>query len=193
MRDPAHVVVAWVIGGIVAGFLVAIGGAAFIAGVLGQQPLAAMLAGVLTAIVIAGFGVVMPARTARGARVLEEIKGFEEFLRRVEKDRFERVIRTPEMFEKYLPYAMAFGVEGNWARAFDDIYREPPDWYRGSTIHGFRSPLFVSNMTRMATLTGGAMTSAPRSSSSSSGFGGGSFGGGGFSGGGFGGGRAGGF
>jgi uncharacterized membrane protein YgcG len=194
LRDPTHVQVAWLLGGLGAGFVVAVGGAAFIAGVLGQQPLAAIVAGVATAIVIAGFGFAMPARTARGARVLEEIQGFEEFLRRVEKDRFDRVIRTPEMFESYLPYAMAFGVEKNWARAFDDIYREPPDWYRGSSLHGFRSPIFVSNMARMATVTGGAMTKAPRSSSSSSGFGGGgSFGGGGFSGGGFGGGRVGGF
>src|SRR5690606_42077384 len=124
------------------GLVVAVGGAAFIAGVLGQQPFAAIIAGILTAIVIGGFGLVMPARTKRGARVLEEILGFEEFLRRVEKDRFDRVIRTPEMFEKYLPYAMAFGVESNWARAFADIYREPPDWYHGTSMHGFHAPVF---------------------------------------------------
>jgi uncharacterized membrane protein len=162
--------------------------------VLGQQPPQAILAGALTTIVIAGFGLVMPARTVRGARAIEELLGFEEFLRRVEKDRFERVVRTPEMFERFLPYAMAFGVEDSWARAFDDIYREPPDWYRGTSVHAFRSQLFATNMARMATVTSSAMTAAPRSSASSSGFGGGSFGGGGgFSGGGFGGGRVGGF
>src|SRR5690606_24888161 len=40
LRDPAHVVILWVIGGIAAGFVVAFAGAAFITGVLGQQPIA---------------------------------------------------------------------------------------------------------------------------------------------------------
>lgn len=177
--------------GVAIGALVALGGGLLTERMLGHGGGAAVIAGVLTAVVIIGFGMAMPARTVRGTRVLESLLGFEEFLRRVESDRFERVIKTPELFEKYLPFAMALGVEKNWSTAFDDIYATPPEWYHGSSPHGFRCHAFAGNLSRMATVTAGAMQSAPRSSSSSSGFGGG--GGGGFSGGGFGGGGVGGF
>jgi hypothetical protein len=192
LHHPTNVRVGWIVAGVLVGLVIGVGGTAVVVRLLGQQPLAAIVGGILSALVIGGFGLVMPARTRRGVRTIEEIKGFEEFLRRVEKDRFERVIRTPQMFERFLPYALAFGVEKNWARAFDDIYREPPDWYRGRRFdQHFHAALFTTNLSQMATVTGAAMTTAPRSSASGSGFSGG--GGGGFSGGGFGGGSAGGF
>jgi hypothetical protein len=147
----------------------------------------AVIAGVLTAIAIGAFALAMPARTVRGARALEQVLGFEDFLRRVESDRFERVIKTPELFEKYLPYAMALKVDQNWCRAFKDIYREPPQWYAGGRHDTFSIYALNSSLHRMTAATGAAMTAAPRSSSGSSGFSGGS------SGGGFGGGGGGGF
>ena len=149
---------------------------------------AGILAAVLTALPIIGFGMVMPARTVKGARQLEHVLGFQEFLNRVESDHFRRMIDSPEMFERYLPHAMALQVEKKWARAFEDLYKEPPDWY--SSPHGrtFRPTLFVSHLGSMSHRVGSAMTSQPRSSGGS-GFGGG----GGFSGGGFGGGGGGGF
>jgi uncharacterized membrane protein len=128
----------------------------------------------------------MPARTQKGTRALEEALGFEEFLRRVEKDRFDRVVKTPEMFEKYLPFAMALGVEQNWANAFADIYTTPPQWYRGGSFQSFHSRAFVGGLNQMSTRAAAVMASAPRSSGGS-GFSGGS------SGGGFGGGGGGGF
>ena len=198
LYHPRHVRVGFLVGGIVTGALVAIPGALFLEEVLGQQPSVALTAGILTALIVAAFGMLMPARTKRGTRVFERLRGFEEFLRRVESDRFEKVIKTPEMFEQYLPYAMAFGVESNWATAFDDIYQSPPDWYHGGDVggpnlHVFRAHAFTGGLSRMSSVTGTTMTSAPRSTSGSSGFGGGGFGGGGFSGGGFGGGGVGGF
>ena len=51
----------------------------------------------------------------------------------MEEERYKKMITSPEMFEKFLPYAMAFGVEEKWANAFEDIYREPPQWYVGGT------------------------------------------------------------
>ena len=62
---------------------------------------AVILAVVLTAVPIIGFGMVMPARTIKGARQLEHILGFQEFLDRVEADHFRRMIDSPEMFERY--------------------------------------------------------------------------------------------
>jgi hypothetical protein len=80
---------------------------------------------------VAFFGWFMPSRTVRGTRELEKVLGFREFLTRVEADRLDRIVKTPAMFEKFLPYAMALGVEDNWAKAFEGIYNEPPTWYTG--------------------------------------------------------------
>lgn len=154
-------------------------GAAFIAGSSPGwiSPVALGAGAGVSAVVLIGFGLLMPARTHAGARAREASLGFREFLDKVESDRYKRMITSPEMFERYLPYAMAFGVEKRWARAFDDLYREPPDWYSGSGYGHFRASDFSSRMSTMATTTGSSMQSSPSSSGSGSG-GGGSSGGG---------------
>jgi uncharacterized membrane protein len=81
------------------------------------------------------------------------------------------------MFERYLPFAMAFGVEQNWARAFQGIYREPPRWYVGTNVSTFDLGGFSSRLSDLSSRAESAMTSSPRSSSGS-GFSGGSSGGG---------------
>lgn len=149
------------------------------------------LSGLAASLIVVGFGWIMPARTIRGARALEQILGFEEFLTRVESDRFARVIKTPQMFEKFLPFAMALGVEQNWVRAFEGIYTTPPTWYQGTNLADFRPRRFVGSLSQMSATTGAVMTSAPRSSSGSGFSSGGSSGG--RSGGGFGGGGGSGF
>jgi uncharacterized membrane protein YgcG len=148
---------------------------------------AAFVACILSAVIIGVFGHLMPARTVKGARALEGALGFEEFLDRVEGDRFKRVVRTPEMFERFLPFAMALGVERGWARAFEGIYTSQPDWYVGNYHGAFGPRMFAASLADLSSDAGSAMSSAPRSS------GGSGAGGGGFSGGGFGGGGGGGF
>ncbi|GKS65822.1 hypothetical protein YTPLAS72_31260 [Nitrospira sp.] len=149
-----------------------------------------LAAGLLSGLIIVGFGWSLPARTVRGTRVLEQVLGFEEFLTRVESDRYARVIKTPQMFERFLPFAMALGVEQNWVRAFEGIYTQPPTWYQGTDLASFRPVRFVGNLSQMSATTQAVMTSAPRSSGGS-GFSSGSSGG--RSGGGFGGGGGSGF
>lgn len=145
------------------------------------DPAAAVAGFVLSALIVGGFGVVMPTRTDSGARAQEAALGFKEFLSRVEQDRFKRMITSPEQFEKFLPFAMAFRVEQRWARAFEDLYREPPDWYHGRPGYRFRTTSFANSLNTMSMQAGKTMASSPSSSSSGSG-------GGGFSGGGSGGG-----
>jgi uncharacterized membrane protein len=152
-----------------------------------MSPVAFILAAVLSGVIVLAFGYFMPARTVAGARAYEDTRGFEEFLRRVDSDRYARVVKTPEMFERFLPYAMAFGVEAKWARAFEDIYKEPPTWYVGTNMSGFNARSFSSRISTLSTRAGSTMSSSPRSS------GGSGFGGGGSSGGGGGGGGGGGF
>ncbi len=183
---PDRVRTWWTAGAVTLGVPVAIAGAA-LGDRLGMAPLTFIVAALLSVLIVVFFGYHMPARTVAGARTYEGTRGFEEFLNRVESDRFARVVKTPEMFEQYLPYAMAFGVEAKWARAFEDIYREPPDWYVGTNMSGFNSRTFSARISSLSSQAGSTMSSAPRSS------GGSGFGGGGSSGGGGGGGGGGGF
>lgn len=149
-----------------------------------------LLAGViLSAVIVWLFGMHLAAKTVRGARTRVECLGFKEFMSRVDGDR----IRTmpPDTFEKFLPYAMAFGVEQYWAKAFDGLIKDPPSWYVGSGYgagYMWNPILFTSSMNTFTTSAYASFSSAPQSSSSGSAFGGGDSGGGGFSGGGFGGG-----
>ena len=135
----------------------------------------------------------MTAKTVAGARIRIAVLGFQEFLNRVDADRIKSM--SPDTFEKFLPYAMALGVEHNWAKAFDGIVKDPPSWYASPNGYVGFSPLFFSSsMHSMASDMHQVFVSAPRASSSGSGFrGGGGFSGGGFSGGGFGGGGGGAF
>jgi uncharacterized membrane protein YgcG len=137
------------------------------------------------------FARVMTAKTKQGARTQIAVLGFQEFMNRVDADRLK--IMPPDTFEKFLPYAMALGVEHHWAQAFAGIVKDPPSWYAapGGYVPGtaFNPILFSSAMHGMATDMHQTFVSAPRASSSGSGWsGGGGFSGGGFSGGGFGGG-----
>lgn len=186
LHRPDKVRRGYLIGGLIIGVLMVWGGG-LISRVFGIAPLTAVLAGFATGAIICGFGWFMPARTLQGARALEGTLGFEDFLGHVEADRMDRTIRTPEMFEKFLPFAMALGVEKKWVGAFQDIYRQPPEWYRGSYGPNFYPIGFVHDLDQMSARAGAVMASAPRSS------GGSGFSGGGFSGGGFGGGGGGGF
>ena len=143
-----------------------------------------IIAGLISAIIVLIFAQIMPARTESGTRALEQVLGFEEFLRRVESDNLKRVIiGHPELFDKYLPYAMAFGVEQQFARAFEGIYTEAPRWYVGPSMMNFSVGHFSSSMSHMSSVAATTMSSSPRSSSGS-GFGGGGGSGGGGGGGG---------
>ncbi|MDL1889443.1 DUF2207 domain-containing protein [Nitrospirales bacterium NOB] len=180
-QRPDRVKGGYMIGGIVLGTVLTFALAA-VADRYGMAPLSFFGAGILSGLIVVGFGRLMPARTLQGTRTLEGVLGFEEFLTRVEADRFERVVKSPELFEKFLPYAMALGVEKTWARAFESIVTTAPAWYHSSDLAQFRAGRFTSRMGDMASRAGSTMTSAPRSS------GGSGFGRGGSSGGGFGGG-----
>jgi len=186
LHRPDTVRQSYIGGGIVIGILmIVIGGA--VASRTGAAALPWIVSGVISAAVICIFGWFMPARTLTGARTLEKVLGFEDFLGRVEGDRIERIERTPELFEKYLPYAMALHVEKKWVQTFSGIAMQPPSWYQGPYGSGFVPYIFVSDLNMMSMQAASTMVSAPRSSGSSG------FGGGGMSGGGFGGGGVGGF
>lgn len=124
-------------------------------------------------------------RTEEGNRLMEEILGFRMFIKRAEKDRINRMVEEdPAYFYHILPYAMVFGITDKWARQFEHITLEPPDWYVGSAAY-FTTRSFCRSLERSSSSMASTMTRTPsssgRGSSSSSGgsSGGGSGGGGG--------------
>lgn len=154
---------------------------------------------VLSVIILLVFGFLMPARTVKGVETLERVKGLKMYLEIAEKDRIQKLqspdapyaaaagepVKTVELFEKLLPYAMVLGVEKQWAGQFESLYNTPPDWYSGNWTT-FNAVYLASSLNEGI---GAAvnMSFASPSSSSGSGFGGGGFSGGGGGGGGGGG------
>ncbi len=123
----------------------------------------------------------MPAKTNLGTEILEKVKGFRMYLHTAERFRMQKL--TPEMFEKFLSYAVVFGIEKDWANKFKDIYKGQPDWYEGYDSSRTWTPIYLANsLSKMNTVTTRVISSKPQSSSSGW-SGGGWSGGGGFSGG----------
>jgi uncharacterized membrane protein len=124
----------------------------------------------------------MPRRTAKGTAMTRRVAGF----RRVIETAEEHTARWAEqenVFTRYLPYAIVFGVTDKWARAFEALGEMPSDdlsWY--VTSRPFVIGEFASSLDNFSVTTSGVISSTP------SGSGGSGFGGGGFSGGGGGGG-----
>jgi hypothetical protein len=116
-----------------------------------------ILSAILTSAIVLGFGWFMPGRTINGARALAKVRGFASFLARVEKDHIERMEKSPELFEKYLPYAMALHVENKWAQVFASIAVRPPSWFRGRGGDFFSADL-VKDLSAMSKQTGNPVT-----------------------------------
>lgn len=142
-----------------------------------------ILAMILTGVLCIIYPFVVSIRTKLGAETRRHILGFKHFLSVTDKGRFDfhnAPDKKPEQFMKYLPFAIALGVENKWADQFKDIYITPPNWYAGSQVGNFTALSFVHDMSAFTAYSNSIAT--PKSS------GGGFSDGGGFSGGGGGGG-----
>ncbi len=127
------------------------------------------------------FGKIMPQKTEKGTEKYKILKGFKEFIEKVEKPVLEKMLEEdPMFFDRFLPYAIVMGVEKKWAEKFKDLIKEPPKWYEGDYGRGFSTVYFVSHLNSAVSNINSSFTSSPSGSGASSG--------GGFSGGGFGGG-----
>ena len=135
----------------------------------------------------------LKARTFTGRRVMDKIEGFKMYLATAEKDRLNVINppeKTPELFEKYLPYALALDVEQAWAEQFSDVLQRAsvageqyhPGWYSGSGWSNLGVTGFASSLSSSFSSAISSASTAP--GSSSGGGGGGSSGGGGGGGGG---------
>ncbi|MFA5008635.1 MAG: DUF2207 domain-containing protein [Candidatus Omnitrophota bacterium] len=137
----------------------------------------------------------LKAPTFQGRKIMDKIEGFKMYLSTAEKNRLNVLNppeRTPELFEKYLPYALALDVEQQWAQNFSDVLERAssqpqgykPSWYTG-TLYGINSANFALSLSAGFSSAISSSATSPGSSSGSgggvsSGSGGGGGGGGGW-------------
>jgi len=197
-KTPSHIYVngskvqSLVIGSILVSFFLAINPGVFVFAILGYKfgiifSATCVLYG-LSAIII-GAGTRL---SEKGLQAEWLLKGLLEYIHVAEEARIKFAnapAKTPETFEKLLPYAMVFGLEKEWAKQFEGIYTAPPTWYTGDTsLNTFSAIAFASNLEHFSSTTTSTLASSPVSAGSSDSFsgssGGGSSGGGGGGGGG---------
>jgi uncharacterized membrane protein YgcG len=181
-----------------------------------------LVLGIVTTVAV--FYEILKAPTISGRAVMDKIAGLRMYLDAAEQDRLEahtqqalnqpqELPRTLDLFEYFLPYAVALDVANQWAEQFKDIIEAAsidtesgsantyhPAWYHGSDWSAARIGAAAAGLSTAMSSAVAAAATSPSSSSSGgdffSGGGGGGFsggGGGGFSGGGGGGGGGGGW
>ena len=136
----------------------------------------------------------LKAPTLLGRRLLDEVEGFKRYVEIAEKHELDYRYpegRTPALFERYLPVAVALGIEQQWAEQFSEIIAAAaandgyaPVWYHGSHWQPDRLASFSNSL---GSALSGAVAASATAPGSSSGSGGGGFSGGGGGGGGGGG------
>jgi uncharacterized membrane protein len=105
--------------------------------------LSLLISGVLFLI----FSPFMPKRNKKGTETYWKILGFKEYINTAEKYRAQ-FYEKEKIFEKYLPYAIVFGLTKEWARAFEGIYTTSPSWYEGDFGPAFSTSSFADSIGR---------------------------------------------
>lgn len=150
-----------------------------------KMHLVAIAAAVIT-VVCAYISTKIRCYTAYGTQLIGEIIGFKEFINAAELPRLKALVEDdPKYFYNVLPFAYVMGLSDKWAKKFESIAVEPPEWYVGGHNSAFNTYLFMRTFNNNINTIHTNMVSVPQQQSG--GKGGFSFGGG-FSGGGGGGG-----
>jgi uncharacterized membrane protein YgcG len=166
---------------------------------VGTLPVAIIFVGIAAAVL---FHFLLKAPTKAGRALMDRVEGFRMFMKAVDSDRIQRLApppeKTPELFERFLPYALALDVEHAWASQFSSALAMAaapagssghstsgysPSWYSGAGMASFSPTDFTSSFSSSFS-SAVSSASAPTPSSSGSGGGGSSGGGGGGGGGG---------
>ncbi|MCL3862539.1 DUF2207 domain-containing protein [Actinotalea sp. K2] len=169
----------------------------FVAGVALTVVLAIWTSWALVGVAVVVLGVVLtsmsgtaPARTADGSAILAQAEGFRLYLETAEGDQL-RFEEGEDLFSRYLPYAVAFGITERWAQVFADLAAQgramvEPAWYTAPGYahgafwaHGATLGHELSSFTSLADTSLTAPTPGSSGSSGGGGFSGGGVGGGG--------------
>ncbi|HPI72108.1 MAG TPA: DUF2207 domain-containing protein [bacterium] len=133
----------------------------------------------------------LKAPSVTGRRVMDQLEGFKMYLTATEQSRWDTFYppdKTPALFEKYLPYALALDVEHEWSEQFARLFNDEQQfknglgWYQSGSWTGQGLTSFTSSFSSSFSSSISSASAAPGSSSGSGG--GGSSGGGGGGGGG---------
>ncbi len=135
----------------------------------------------------------LKAPTPQGRKIMDQIDGFKMYLAAAEKERWHALYppdKTPQLYEKYLPYALALGVEQEWSDQFAAVLQDAQylsnnvSWYQSnrSTVIGLADfgSAFGNSFASAISSSSTAPGSSSGSSGGSSGGGGGGGGGGGW-------------
>lgn len=130
------------------------------------------------------------APTLEGRRLMDRIAGFRQYLNTTEEKRLDALHppeKTPELFERYLPYAIALDTENRWTKRFETVLAaaaasgstdHETSWYSGFGDFWTNPTSFASSVGSSLTSTISSASSSPSSSSGGSSGGGGGGGGG---------------
>jgi len=129
---------------------------------------------IVASIVLLGVAGRFPARTGKGSAVLARVQGFRLYVATAEADQIAFQERE-QIFSRYLPYAMVFGLVDRWAGIFKDLAQPGTSglyWYSGAP--NWSMLFFAQSIGAFTTTTTGTIASQMPSASSGSGVLGGS-------------------
>lgn len=124
----------------------------------------------------------MIKKNQHGNRVFSELKGFKRFIKTAEENKLKMLLKeSPTYFESTMGFALSFGAFAVWAKKFEGLNTQPPDWYTSSSGNHFTMNNFSRSFNSSMSKASSTMVSSPSSSGSggSGGSSGGGFGGGG--------------
>jgi hypothetical protein len=97
--------------------------------------------GIVPFVAVAVIGVVvmlvakaMPKKSAKGAETAAKWRAFKRYLDDIEQ--YEQVGEATEIFNRYLPYAIAFGIERGFVTKFAAVGADAPEWFGGGMATG---------------------------------------------------------
>jgi len=128
----------------------------------------------LSSVIVVAFSVLMPRRSKEGAELLRRIKGFKLYMHTAERYR-QKFNEKENIFEKFLPYAIMFGITKEWTNKMKVIYGEEyfnsyhPVWFIGPNFTSFNVDSLASEISSMSSNMSSTISSSPSSSGSGGG------------------------
>jgi len=84
--------------------------------------------------------------TPKGAKVLQYLLGFKDFIQKVESNKIKLLLeKDPEYLDKVLPYAVLFGVSEHWLKLYEEL-NQNIYWYEGdrNSFYSLNNDLYDS-------------------------------------------------
>lgn len=85
--------------------------------------------GIILTVLASSLSSSMPRKTLAGAESAAKWRAFKKYLQDIEK--YEKLDESKTIFDKYLPFAVAFGLESGWVAKFAQVDTPMPDWFGG--------------------------------------------------------------